>query len=113
MNFDKELLKGNIITIILSTLKDSAKYGYEIIKEIDASSNGVFKMKEGTLYPILHSLEYDGFVLSKELISENGRKRKYYHLTKSGQKLLLEKKNEWKNFKLLIDQLVSREIFNG
>jgi PadR family transcriptional regulator, regulatory protein PadR len=113
MNFDKELLKGNIITIILSTLQDSAKYGYEIIKGLEESSNGVLKMKEGTLYPLLHSLEYDGYVSSKELISENGRKRKYYQLTKAGQKLLLDKKKEWKSFKLLIDQLVSRGVVNG
>lgn len=112
MSFDKELIKGNITTIILSTLREKAKYGYEVIKELEDSSNGVFKMKEGTLYPILHNLEYEGYVISKEKISENGRKRKYYQLTKAGQKLLLEKKNEWEHFKLLIDQLVSR-VVNG
>lgn len=113
MNFDKDLVKGNITTIVLSTLRDTPKYGYEIIKELEESSQGVFNMKEGTLYPLLHSLEYEGYVLSKELVSENGRKRKYYHLTKAGQKLLIEKRNEWKQFKGFIDQLVSRSAVNG
>lgn len=105
---NKDLIKGNITTLILSALKDSERYGYEIIQELDAKSSGVLKMKEGTLYPLLHNLEFEGSIKSFERKSPQGRKRKYYKLTRSGKKLLEEKKEEWNSFKQLIDQFVAR-----
>tara|TARA_R110002072_G_scaffold534_2_gene3612 strand:+ start:146701 stop:147042 length:342 start_codon:yes stop_codon:yes gene_type:complete len=113
MEFNKELIKGNLITIILSTLSEEERYGYEIIKTLDESSEGVFRMKEGTLYPLLHSLEYEGLIKSSERKAENGRKRKYYKITKSGLKRLVQKKKEWNAFKGLVDQLVAREVLGA
>jgi PadR family transcriptional regulator PadR len=107
---NKDLIKGNITTLILSALKESERYGYEIIQELDFKSKGILKMKEGTLYPLLHSLEYEGAIKSFEKKSPQGRKRKYYKLTKAGKKLLEEKKEEWNSFKKLIDQFVMRGI---
>ena len=108
MIFNKELIKGNLTTIVLSSLGNEERYGYEIIKRLDESSDGAFKMKEGTLYPLLHNLEFEGYIKSKEKKSESGRKRKYYQITKSGMRLLSEKKKEWNSFKLLVDHLVAR-----
>lgn len=105
---NKDLIKGKITTLILSALKDSERYGYEIIQELDEKSSGVLKMKEGTLYPLLHNLEFEGAIKSFERKSPQGRKRKYYKLTKAGKKLLEEKKEEWNSFKQLIDQFVAR-----
>lgn len=110
MKFDKELIKGNLITIVLSSLSSEEKYGYEIIKTLDENSQGAFKMKEGTLYPLLHSLEFEGLIKSSERVAESGRKRKYYKITKKGLKRLEEKKQQWNAFKGLVDQLVAREI---
>lgn len=106
---NKDLIKGNIATLILSSLKENERYGYEIIQELDAKSEGIFKMKEGTLYPLLHNLEFEGAIKSFERKSPQGRKRKYYKLTKSGKKLLEDKKQEWNSFKQLIDQFVAKE----
>lgn len=105
---NKDLIKGNITTLILSALKDNERYGYEIIQELDAKSSGILKMKEGTLYPLLHNLEFEGAIKSIERKSPQGRKRKYYKLTRSGKKLLEEKKEEWNSFKQLIDQFVAK-----
>jgi len=108
MEINQDLVKGNITTIILNALKDKDRYGYEIIKSLEESSNGILRMKEGTLYPILHNLEFEGYVISTEKKSERGRKRKYYKLTKSGLKLLESKKKQREGLKILIDQLVAR-----
>ena len=32
-------------------------YGYEMIKKMEEKSKGVFTLNEGTLYPILHTME--------------------------------------------------------
>ncbi|WP_291565853.1 PadR family transcriptional regulator, partial [Clostridium sp. UBA2485] len=48
MKISKELLKGSTVILILSLLKEKPMYGYEMIKEIEEKSSGVFTFKEGT-----------------------------------------------------------------
>lgn len=106
MTINKELLKGSTGTLVLTLLARKQMYGYEIIKELEISSAGAFEMKEGTLYPILHSLEDNGFVESKWVGDDGTRQRKYYHITKSGRAYLKEKKQEWIQFRSLVDKVV-------
>lgn len=110
MKINKELLKGSTIILILSLLDKEPMYGYEIIKKIQDKSNGVFSLKEGTLYPILHTLEGENYVESFWDESLEGRKRKYYRITSSGEKLLKEKKEEWNNFKCAVDKVIWEAI---
>lgn len=98
MKINKELLKGSTTILILSLLKRKPMYGYEIIKEIELRSSGVFNFKEGTLYPILHTLESNEMVDSFWSEGESARKRKYYKITDKGNKQLREKEDEWKLF---------------
>lgn len=98
MKINKELLKGSTTILILSLLKRKPMYGYEIIKEIELKSSGVFNFKEGTLYPILHTLESNEMVESFWSEGESARKRKYYKITDKGNKQLREKEDEWKLF---------------
>ena len=83
MKISKELVTGSIPTMVLSVIKSEDMYGYKIIKELEERSESVFCFKEGTLYPILHSLEKEGYVESYWEIAD-GRKRKYYHIKKKG-----------------------------
>jgi DNA-binding PadR family transcriptional regulator len=103
MKVSKELLKGSTTIIILSLLKDKSMYGYEMIKEIEKKSNGIFAFKEGTLYPILHSLQSDNYVESYWQESSEGRKRKYYKITKYGLTHLKNRKEEWETYKNAVD----------
>lgn len=106
MKISKELIKGSTSILVMSVLKKSDLYGYKIIKEIELRSESVFELKEGTLYPILHALEKEGFLESYWDDSE-GRKRKYYHLTRKGHKQLEEKQSEWKVFSTSVDKVLS------
>ena len=56
---EKTPLSGSTSMLVLALLKEREMYGYEIIEELERRSNHVFKLKEGTLYPILHALEKD------------------------------------------------------
>lgn len=98
MKLSKELVKGSTVLLVLSLLKNKPMYGYEMIKNMELLSKDTFKWKEGTLYPILHGLELDGTLESYWEIPTNGRKRKYYKLTKKGLKLLDTKNTEWNEF---------------
>lgn len=105
MNFDKQLLKGTTGTMILSLLSKQDRYGYQLIKELEQISDGTFSLKEGTLYPILHSMEAERWVEAYWQIAD-GRKRKYYRLTDIGRKQLQMKKQEWQMFRGAVDRVI-------
>ncbi|MBP2001299.1 DNA-binding PadR family transcriptional regulator [Paenibacillus shirakamiensis] len=102
---NKEMLKGSTGTLILTLLSKEALYGYELIKQLEQRSGGVFALKEGTLYPILHTMETEQWV-EAYWIEHGGRKRKYYRITKEGLKQLDLKKKEWHVFKTSVDSVL-------
>jgi transcriptional regulator len=106
MSINKELLKGSTGMIVLSLLNRRAMYGYEMIKEIEQRSQNVFSFKEGTLYPILHSLEAEELVESYWEETESQRKRKYYKITEKGRRFYSEKQVEWKKFKTAVEKVL-------
>lgn len=105
MAVDKELLKGTTSTLVLQLLSRKKMYGYEIIKELEILSGGLFEFKEGTLYPLLHNLEDNALVSSEWQGEEGSRQRKYYVITKSGRGHLKEKKQAWIKFTSAIDKI--------
>ena len=106
MKINKELLKGSTTTLVLNLLNSRPMYGYEIIKVIEAKSNGIFSFKEGTLYPILHSLEGDAMIEAYWSDSTESRKRKYYKITDKGRLHMEEKKEEWSIFSKTVDKVL-------
>lgn len=106
MNIKKELTKGSSALLVLSVLENGDMYGYKIIKEIEIRSEFVFSLKEGTLYPILHALEKDGCVEAYWEGKEGERRRKYYHLTKKGIKVLQDNKKEWESYSNAVSKVV-------
>ena len=94
MDIKKELTKGSSAMLVLSVLEKEDLYGYMIIKRIAQKSDDTFSFKEGTLYPILHNFEANGYVRSYSVQTE-GRTRKYYKITEKGLKTLREAKEEW------------------
>ena len=69
--------------LILSTLRGGRKHGYQIALDIETDSNGLFRFRHGTLYPILHRLEEDGLIKGS-WSAGGGRRRKVYRLTGAG-----------------------------
>lgn len=105
MNIKKELTKGSSAMLILSVLEKEELYGYMIIKRIAERSDNTFMFKEGTLYPILHNFEANGYV--KSYITEvEGRKRKYYKITKKGLKQLRDVKEEWNVYSRAVRKVI-------
>lgn len=107
MKFDKGLMAGSSTLLVLSLLESGDMYGYQMIEELARRSNDAFQMKEGTLYPILHGLEKGKYLASYEQQAPTGRQRKYYRLTRRGRELLADKKEEWKNFRQGVSDVLS------
>lgn len=93
----RELIKGSSESLLLCLLEERPMYGYQIIKELEARSQGYFKFKEGTLYPALHRLEKAGLVTGKWQILANGRPRRYYQITAKGLARLVTDKTQWQD----------------
>ena len=91
-------LKGSSASLLLCLLEQQPMYGYQIIKELEARSQGYFKFKEGTLYPALHRLEKTGLITGKWQMLPNGRQRRYYHITAKGHSKLATEKIKWRDF---------------
>ena len=106
MKIGKELLKGSTGLLVLSVIAEEDMYGYQIIQLIESRSENVFKLKEGTLYPILHAFEREGYIQSYIGESETGRERKYYKITPSGKLWLASKKEEWNVFSEAVQRIV-------
>lgn len=110
MRINKELLKGSTVILILKLLERKPMYGYEMIKDMENISSGVFRFKEGTLYPILHSLEVSGMVDAYWSDAQGNRPRKYYRLTDEGRLQFEEKRREWVVFRSAVEKVLGEAI---
>ena len=106
MKIDKGFLGGGTHLLLLTLLNEKDMYGYEIIGELETRSDNVFKFKEGTLYPVLHKLENEGYLNSYKAKGDTGRQRKYYQITRSGKKQLIEEKEQWKVFSKSMNKIL-------
>ena len=94
----QQVRKGSTPLLILSMLSKERMYGYQIMRELERSSDGYFTMTAALLYPALHQLEQDGYVSSEWEDGEGSRKRKYYTISSKGRKALAEDEQEWRTF---------------
>ena len=91
----KALIAASTKPIILSILTIGENYGYQIIIRVKKISGGTLDWSDGMLYPVLHRLEKDDFIVSQWKKSEKGRYRKYYSLTDLGKEELETEKRQW------------------
>lgn len=98
---------ASVSMLVLALLKGREMYGYQIIEELDRRSEHVFRMKEGTLYPVLHGLEKDRLVTAREAEAPNGRMRRYYAITEKGLRVLEEKEKEWQTFSRAVTAILA------
>lgn len=104
-----ELLRGSLELMVLSTLSDGKKYGYLIQSTLWNSSRETVEMKAGTLYPILHKLEKEGWVRC-HWESDTGRKRKWYELTAAGRKQLKSRADEWWRYVECLQRILGPQL---
>ena len=93
-----DLLKSSSHSLLLCLLEQQPMYGYQVIKELEARSQGYFKFKEGTLYPARHRLAQSGLITGSWQTLPNGRQRRYYHITAKGLAKLAQERTQWQDF---------------
>ena len=110
MASEKNGLSGNTAMLVLKLLETKDMYGYQIIEELSDKSENIFRLKTGTLYPLLHGLENDGMVNSYDENADNQRVRKYYQLTSKGKGLLVKKQQEWNEYTQAVGRVMEGSV---
>ena len=87
-------MNGIPLLLVLKLLSRREMYGYEVVRAIRENTNAELDFAEGCIYPVLHGLEREGLVTTREQESA-GRKRLYYSLTPAGSDRLTELTDEW------------------
>lgn len=105
----RDLIRGNIDTILLRVLKEGDNYGYEIMKSISIISNGKYELKEPSLYTSLKRLENQGLIQSYWGDESQGGRRKYYRITPAGLAVYDANLAAWKYARELIDELIEQK----
>ena len=90
------LLQGTLDLLILRTLLFGPLHGHGIAKHIQRTSDDVFLVEHGSLYPALHRLEKTGCIASRWEQTERGREMRLYRLTPKGRKQLTVEESKWK-----------------
>ena len=98
MSHDKELRKGSAEVLILAMLEERDRHGYEIAKLIDERSGGALKFHVASLYPTLYRLERRNLIQGRWVERSGTRRRRFYKITKPGQKFLGAQRESWGAF---------------
>lgn len=109
--YERQLKKGVLEILVLQLLSKKEMYGYQIIMELKESSNEMFTLKEGTLYPILYRLEDDELVTSK-WSKPHGKEvsKKYYMISDAGRKTLQDLRHLWIQFSDEVSTILGDDI---
>lgn len=100
------LVQGTLDLLILKIVALESAHGWAIARRIKQMSSDVLQVGQGALYPALHKLEQQGWIASEWKIAENGRRAKYYTLTKDGRKALTRESEDWERLAGAITAIV-------
>lgn len=99
-DIERQLKKGVLDILILKLISARDMYGYELMKILEERSKSYYKLKEGSLYPVLYRLEDAALIESYRYEDKSNRAvpRKYYKITKKGQETLNNQIRTWELF---------------
>jgi PadR family transcriptional regulator PadR len=100
------LLHGTLDALILKALSRGRQHGYGVARWIEASSDEVVQVEEGSLYPALYRMERRGWIESEWGVSELNRKAKLYSITRRGRAHLAVETERWRVFTAAVSKVL-------
>jgi PadR family transcriptional regulator PadR len=100
-----ELRRGVLEHCVLAVMLQKESYAFEIVRVL--SKAGGLVTSEGTIYPLLSRLRRDGLVETTWRESESGPPRRYYRLTREGQRALSAFVGDWTRFRDAVDAVLA------
>ena len=91
-----QMLQGTLDLMVLKTLESMGpQHGYGIARRIEQISEQSLRLNQGTIYPALQRLRQRGWIHADWGESENGRRARYYSLTKTGKAQIERETESW------------------
>jgi len=91
-----DILQGTLALLVLKTLSVRGPlHGYAITQHVQASSDDLLRLEEGSLYPALHRMEQEGWLKGRWGTTEKNRDARFYALTTAGRAQLAEEQVSW------------------
>ena len=103
-----DYLQGTLDLLILRTLALSPNHGWAVAKQIQATSNDILQVNQGSLYPALQRLELKGLISSQWQRTEGNRRAKYYELTPLGGDRLETESLQWRRFAVAVELVLEQ-----
>lgn len=102
-----DLFRGTLDMLVLLVLETGASHGYAIAKAIQASTDDVLAVEEGSLYPSLYRMEKRGWVAARWGQTDTNRRARLYELTPAGREQLAAERDNWAQFTRAVGKLVA------
>lgn len=104
-----DVIQGTLDLLILKTLSLEPLHGFGIARRIEQISRDVFKVNPGSLLVALQRLERAGWLDAEWRRSENGRRARYYSLTRAGRRQLGAETADWNRRVAAVSRLLRAE----
>jgi transcriptional regulator len=101
-----DLVQGTLDLLILKILALEPLHGWAIAQRIRQMSGDVLQVGQSALYPALHKLERQGWITSEWDLSDTNRRVKFYTLTRSGRKAVVDEAANWERLSAAISTIV-------
>ena len=106
MSKPPDLVQGTLDVLLLKILALEPLNGFAVSQRLKQVSDEVLQVSDGSLYPALHKLEQEGWITAEWKASENGRRAKYYSLTRLGRKQLERETDNWARLASAISNVI-------
>lgn len=101
-----DLLQGTLDLLVLKTLALGPLHGWGISKRLRELSSEVLSVGQGSLYPALYRLEDRGWITSEWGTSSEGKRARFYTLTREGRRQFASERSHWRLFAAAVDQVL-------
>src|SRR5262245_19193787 len=108
MSDQTDVLQGTLDLLIMRTIALEPMHGWAIAQRIQQISDELLRVQQGSLYPALHRLEHQGWIVAGWGTSENNRRARFYSLSKAGRTQLDVEVSKWKRLSAGVNLVLAR-----
>jgi PadR family transcriptional regulator PadR len=106
MSKPADLVQGTLDLLLLKIVALEPLHAWAISQRLKQVSGDILQVSDGSLYPALHKLEQEGWIKAEWKVTENGRRAKFYSLTRPGRRALDRETANWERLAGAIFQVV-------
>ena len=106
MSKPTDLVQGTLDLLLLKILALEPLHAWAVSQRLKQVSGDVLQVSDGSLYPALHKLEQEGWITAEWKVTENGRRAKFYSLTRPGRRALEREAANWERLSGAISRVV-------